>query len=35
MQDNVVTGDDRKPLSVGFWFSLGYSTIVFALAFLL
>ncbi|GAA0546093.1 HoxN/HupN/NixA family nickel/cobalt transporter [Paractinoplanes ferrugineus] len=26
---------DRKPLSVGFWFSLGHSTIVFALAFLL
>ena len=28
-----VTG--RKPLSVGFWFSLGHSTIVFGLAFLL
>jgi nickel/cobalt transporter (NiCoT) family protein len=26
---------DRKPLSVGFWFSLGHSTIVFGLAFLL
>jgi len=26
---------DRKPLSVGFWFSLGHSTIVFALSFLL
>jgi high-affinity nickel-transport protein len=25
----------RKPLSVGFWFSLGHSTIVFALAFAL
>jgi high-affinity nickel-transport protein len=25
----------RKPLSIGFWFSLGHSTIVFALAFLL
>jgi nickel/cobalt transporter (NiCoT) family protein len=25
----------RKPLSVGFWFSLGHSTIVFSLAFLL
>ncbi|MFT4010686.1 MAG: HoxN/HupN/NixA family nickel/cobalt transporter [Nocardioidaceae bacterium] len=25
----------KKPLSVGFWFSLGHSTIVFALAFLL
>jgi nickel/cobalt transporter (NiCoT) family protein len=35
MQDNTVTGDDRKPLSVGFWFSLGHSTIVFLLAFLL
>ncbi|XVV13976.1 HoxN/HupN/NixA family nickel/cobalt transporter [Actinoplanes sp. CA-131856] len=31
MQDK--TG--RKPLSVGFWFSLGHSTIVFGLAFLL
>ncbi|HSS68414.1 MAG TPA: HoxN/HupN/NixA family nickel/cobalt transporter [Nocardioidaceae bacterium] len=27
--------DIRRPLSVGFWFSLGHSTIVFALAFLL
>jgi high-affinity nickel-transport protein len=35
MQDNIVTGNDRKPLSVGFWFSLGHSTIVFGLAFLL
>ncbi|MER7006130.1 HoxN/HupN/NixA family nickel/cobalt transporter [Dactylosporangium sp. NPDC000555] len=35
MADNVVTGEDRKPLSVGFWFSLGHSTIVFMLAFLL
>jgi high-affinity nickel-transport protein len=35
MQDNVDTGSGRKPLSVGFWFSLGHSTIVFALAFLL
>ncbi|WP_325096862.1 Nickel transporter NicT [Mycolicibacterium vinylchloridicum] len=26
---------DRKPLAVGFWFSLGHSTIVFILAFLL
>lgn len=25
----------RKPLSVGFWFSLGHSTVVFALTFLL
>jgi len=29
------TENPRKPLSVGFWFSLGHSTIVFALAFLL
>jgi high-affinity nickel-transport protein len=35
MADNARTGDTRKPLSVGFWFSLGHSTIVFALAFLL
>lgn len=28
-------GFQRRPLSVGFWFSLGHSTIVFALAFLL
>jgi high-affinity nickel-transport protein len=27
--------DNQRPLSVGFWFSLGHSTIVFALAFLL
>ena len=27
--------ETRKPLSVGFWFSLGHSTIVFGLAFLL
>jgi high-affinity nickel-transport protein len=33
--DNTRTGADRKPLSVGFWFSLGHSTIVFVLAFLL
>jgi high-affinity nickel-transport protein len=35
LQDNTITGADRKPLSVGFWFSLGHSTIVFTLAFLL
>ncbi|WP_127500303.1 HoxN/HupN/NixA family nickel/cobalt transporter [Actinoplanes solisilvae] len=35
MQDNIVRGAGRKPLSVGFWFSLGHSTIVFGLAFLL
>ncbi|ONH21920.1 HoxN/HupN/NixA family nickel/cobalt transporter [Pseudofrankia asymbiotica] len=38
--DNVAkeaagAGRQRRPLSVGFWFSLGHSTIVFALAFLL
>ena len=38
--DNIVreaegAGAQKKPLSVGFWFSLGHSTIVFALAFLL
>ena len=38
--DNVAreatgAGPQTKPLSVGFWFSLGHSTIVFALAFLL
>jgi high-affinity nickel-transport protein len=27
--------EDKRPLSVGFWFSLGHSTIVFALAFLI
>jgi high-affinity nickel-transport protein len=35
MADQEATGSDRKPLSVGFWFSLGHSTIVFGLAFLL
>jgi high-affinity nickel-transport protein len=35
LQDNTVSGSDRKPLSVGFWFSLGHSTIVFCLSFLL
>ncbi|ADP79935.1 HoxN/HupN/NixA family nickel/cobalt transporter [Pseudofrankia inefficax] len=38
--DNVAAeaagrGRGRRPLSVGFWFSLGHSTIVFVLAFLL
>ncbi|WP_199815466.1 HoxN/HupN/NixA family nickel/cobalt transporter [Streptomyces griseus] len=28
-------GDGQRPLSVGFWFSLGHSSIVFVLAFLL
>jgi high-affinity nickel-transport protein len=35
MADQEASGSDRKPLSVGFWFSLGHSTIVFGLAFLL
>jgi nickel/cobalt transporter (NiCoT) family protein len=35
MADNLASGADRKPLSVGFWFSLGHSTIVFLLTFLL
>ena len=35
LADNAETGNARKPLSLGFWFSLGHSTIVFALAFLL
>ena len=35
LADNAVTGNTHKPLSVGFWFSLGHSTIVFGLAFLL
>ncbi|MFD7667011.1 HoxN/HupN/NixA family nickel/cobalt transporter [Streptomyces sp. NPDC059788] len=28
-------GDGQRPLSVGFWFSLGHSSVVFGLAFLL
>jgi high-affinity nickel-transport protein len=28
-------GDGQRPLSVGFWFSLGHSTIVFGLSFLI
>jgi high-affinity nickel-transport protein len=35
MADNATGYSDRKPLSVGFWFSLGHSTIVFLLSFLL
>ncbi len=35
LADNGEAGEPRKPLSVGFWFSLGHSTIVFLLAFLL
>jgi high-affinity nickel-transport protein len=33
--DAATNGEARKPLSVGFWFSLGHSTIVFVLSFLL
>ena len=33
--DRAARGGGRRPLSVGFWFSLGHSTIVFALSFLL
>jgi high-affinity nickel-transport protein len=35
MADSAAQGSDRKPLSVGFWFSLGHSTIVFGLALVL
>jgi nickel/cobalt transporter (NiCoT) family protein len=35
LADNAETGNTRQPLSVGFWFSLGHSTVVFLLAFLL
>jgi high-affinity nickel-transport protein len=35
LADRAATGRGRRPLSVGFWFSLGHSTIVFALSFLL
>jgi high-affinity nickel-transport protein len=35
LQDNIANGTGRKPLSVGFWFSLGHSTVVFGLALLL
>ncbi|HEY2298853.1 MAG TPA: HoxN/HupN/NixA family nickel/cobalt transporter, partial [Jatrophihabitans sp.] len=33
--DNAQRPTARQPLSVGFWFSLGHSTIVFSLSFLL
>lgn len=33
--DNLESGIAKKPLSVGFWFSLGHSTIVFTLSLLL
>jgi nickel/cobalt transporter (NiCoT) family protein len=35
LADDLRERRDRKPLSVGFWFSLGHSTIVFALSLLL
>jgi high-affinity nickel-transport protein len=35
MRDAETNGRGRQPLSVGFWFSLGHSTIVFALCLLL
>ena len=35
LADREATGSRRQPLSVGFWFSLGHSTIVFGLSFLL
>jgi high-affinity nickel-transport protein len=35
LADNRKGGAERKPLAVGFWFSLGHSTIVFGLALLL
>jgi high-affinity nickel-transport protein len=35
LADRAAGGRGRRPLAVGFWFSLGHSTIVFALSFLL
>ncbi len=35
LADNLESGRGRKPLAVGFWFSLGHSSIVFLLALLL
>jgi high-affinity nickel-transport protein len=35
LADRATAGRGRRPLSVGFWFSLGHSTIVFVLSFLL
>jgi high-affinity nickel-transport protein len=35
LADKAETDNPNKPLSVGFWFSLGHSTIVFVLSFLL
>jgi high-affinity nickel-transport protein len=33
LADRAAGGPGRRPLSVGFWFSLGHSSVVFALAF--
>jgi nickel/cobalt transporter (NiCoT) family protein len=35
LADDLEKREGRKPLSVGFWFSLGHSTIVFLLTFML
>ena len=35
LTDRALAGTTRRPLSVGFWFSLGHSSIVFGLAFAL
>jgi nickel/cobalt transporter (NiCoT) family protein len=35
LADNTAKTNPRKPLSLGFWFSLGHSTIVFLLTFFL
>lgn len=35
LTDRAEQGHRQRPLSVGFWFSLGHSTVVFVLAFLL
>jgi high-affinity nickel-transport protein len=35
MADSIQRGAERRPLAVGFWFSLGHSSIVFTLSLLL
>lgn len=35
LTDRALAGTTRRPLSVGFWFSLGHSSVVFGLAFAL
>ena len=35
LTDRALDGTTRRPLSVGFWFSLGHSSVVFALSFAL